>query len=47
LVRSERNARILPSAENRGAPSLSGWRVMLTAGFEPSAGTIQMSALKS
>ena len=47
FVRSLRKASTLPSAEKRGRPSLSGWRVMLTAGLERSLGTIQRSLLKS
>ncbi len=37
---------IFESADQRGLWSLSGCRVMLTAGAEPSAGTTQMSELK-
>jgi hypothetical protein len=37
----------LPSGDQSGSDSLSGWRERLNGGREPSTGTIQMSSLKS
>ena len=46
-TRALANASTLPSELHRGFASGSGWRETFTAGSLPSAGTIQMSLLKS
>ena len=47
FVRSETKLRMRLSADQRGEPSLSGWRVTLNGSVDPSAGAIKISLLKS